>query len=182
MAFQTSELTSVTIRRVTIWDPHILDLCIEIRIVLYLNTYSGTVRCQWNIVNSMKAETPEIRRTGHNLLLQWMEYLLLQLPLVESKHDFAELNTKLFPSIWSEKKYVFWLILITNTCAYSFMWITIPWVRRFDMYHSDYLVAIWYIRLIADAPCSIDKFVFVSWQSAHPIMTQGLLKTWYKEV
>ena len=42
-------------------------------------------------LSSMKAETPVIRSTAHNLLLQWIEYLPLQLPLVEPKRDFTEL-------------------------------------------------------------------------------------------
>ena len=56
-----------------------------------LDTYLNTVRCQRDVMSSMKAETPVIRSTAHNLLLQWMEYLLLQLPLIEPKRDFAEL-------------------------------------------------------------------------------------------
>ena len=36
-------------------------------------------------------QTPVIRSTAYNLLLQWMEYLLLQMPLVEPKCDFVEL-------------------------------------------------------------------------------------------
>ena len=36
-----------------------------------------------------------------------------------------------------KKKYVFWLILLKNTCAYSFMWIAIHWVCHIDTYRSD---------------------------------------------
>ena len=35
------------------------------------------------------------------------------------------------------KKYVFWLILLKNNCAYSFMWIAIYWVPRIDTYRGD---------------------------------------------
>ena len=65
------------------------------------------VRCQRDIVKSMKAETPVIRSSTHNLLLQWMEYQLLQLPLVEPKHDFAKLYQSIFNDL-IRKKYI-WL-------------------------------------------------------------------------
>ena len=106
---------------------------------MYLDTYLSTVRCQRDAVSSMKTETPVIRSTAHNLLLQWMEYLLLQLPLVGRKHDFAQLfqvYIRLFPSTWSEKN-MFWLILFKNSYAYSFMWIAIQWVCCIDTYRSD---------------------------------------------
>ena len=48
----------------------------------YLDAYLNTVRCQRDVMSSMKEETPVIRSPVHNLLLQWMEYLLLQLPLL----------------------------------------------------------------------------------------------------
>ena len=59
----------------------------------YLDTYLNTVllRCQRDVMSSMKADTPVIRSTAHNLLLQWMEYLLLQLSMIEPKRDVAEL-------------------------------------------------------------------------------------------
>ena len=41
-------------------------------------------------MSSMKAEISVIRGTAHNLLLQWIEFLLPQLLLVEPKRDFAE--------------------------------------------------------------------------------------------
>ena len=65
-----------------------------------------------------------------------MEYLLLQLLLVDTKHDFVELYQSIYINlVW--KKYVFWLILLKNNCAYSFMWIVIYWVPRIDTYHGD---------------------------------------------
>ena len=43
-------------------------------------------------MSSMKAETPVIRSPAHNLLLQWMEYLLPTTTAdVEPRRDFAEL-------------------------------------------------------------------------------------------
>ena len=48
----------------------------------YFDTYLNTVRCQRDVMSSMKAETLVIRSPTHNLLLQWMEYLLLQLPML----------------------------------------------------------------------------------------------------
>ena len=44
---------------------------------------------------------------------------------------------RVFPSIWSEKKYVFQLILFKNTCVYIFLWIAIHWVCRIDTNRSD---------------------------------------------
>ena len=57
---------------------------------------------------------PVIRSTVHNLLLQWMENLLLPQPLVEPKHDFAEFD---YFHQFQQKKYVLWLILFKNTCV-----------------------------------------------------------------
>ena len=57
----------------------------------YLDTYLNTIRCQSDVMSSMKAETPVIRSTVHNLLLKWIEYLPQQLLLGESKCTFAEL-------------------------------------------------------------------------------------------
>ena len=54
-------------------------------------------------MSSMKAETLVIRSTVHNLLLQWMEYLLLQLWLVEPKHDFDEFISEYFHQSDQEK-------------------------------------------------------------------------------
>ena len=102
----------------------------------YLNTYLNTVRCQRDVMSSMKAETPVIRSPAHNLLLQWMEYLLLKLPMLSQ--DVTLLSyIRVFPSIWSEKNYVFQLVSFKNTCVYSFLWITKHWVCRIDTNRSD---------------------------------------------
>ena len=70
------------------------------------NTYLNTVRCQRDVMSSMKAETPVIRSPAHNLLLQWMEYILLQLPMLSQ--DVTLLSyIRVFPSIWSEKSMCF---------------------------------------------------------------------------
>ena len=68
-------------RGVTIQVPHdMIRISIQrSRYNTYLDTYLNTVRCQRDVMSSMKAETPVIRSPAHNLLLQWMEYLLLQL-------------------------------------------------------------------------------------------------------
>ena len=100
-------------RGVTIRVPHdTIRISIQrSRYDMYLDTYLSTVRCQRDTVSSMKTETPVIRSTAHNLLLQWMEYLLLQLPLVGRKHDFAQffqVYIRLFPSTWSEKMCFDW--------------------------------------------------------------------------
>ena len=87
---------------------------------MYFDTYLNIVRCHRDVVSSMKAETPVSRSTVHNLLLQWMKYLLLKLPLVEPKHDFAVLYQSISINL-IRKKHVFWLIFFMNTCAYSFM-------------------------------------------------------------
>ena len=72
----------------------------------YLDTYLNTVRRQRDDMSSMKAETPVIRSPAHNLLLQWMEYLLLQLPMLSQ--DVTLLSyIRVFPSIWSEKTMCF---------------------------------------------------------------------------
>ena len=69
------------------------------------------------------------------LLLQWMEYLLLQLPMLSQ--DVTLLSyIRVFPSIWSEKT-VFQLVSFKNTCVYSFLWIAIHWVCRIDTNRSD---------------------------------------------
>ena len=95
-------------RDVTIRVPHdTIRISIQrSRYDTYLDTYLSTVGGQREAVRSMKTETPVIRSTAHNLLLQWMEYLLWQLPLVGRKHDFAQLfqvYIRLFLSTWSEK-------------------------------------------------------------------------------
>ena len=105
---QWSQILRKSVRGVTIRVPHdtIRNSIQRSRYDTYLDTYLNTVRCQRDAVSSMKTETPVIRNTVHNLLFQWMEYLLLQLPLVERKHDFAQLfqvYIRLFPSTWSEK-------------------------------------------------------------------------------
>ena len=72
----------------------------------YLDTYLNTVRCQRDVMSSMKAETPVIRSPAYNLLLQWMEYLLLQLPMLSQ--DVTLLSyIRVFPSIWSKKSMCF---------------------------------------------------------------------------
>ena len=76
-------------------------------------------------MSSMKAETPVIRSTTHNLLLQWMEYLLLERLLVEQNVTLPHFDQK--------KKYVFWLILFKNTYVFSFIWIMVHWVHRIDV-------------------------------------------------
>ena len=118
-------------------------ICISIqrsRYDTYLDTYLNTVRRQRDVVSNMKAQTPVIRSTMHNLLLYWMEYLPFQLLLFETKLDFAELYQSQSISInLIIKKYVLWLwfTLFKNTCAYNFKWIVIHWVCRIDTYHSD---------------------------------------------
>ena len=74
----------VNARGVTIRVPHdTIRISIQrSRYNTYLDTYLNTVRCQRDVMSSMKAETPVIRSPAHNLLLQWMEYLLLQLPML----------------------------------------------------------------------------------------------------
>ena len=97
-----------TTRGVTIRVPHdTIRISIQrSRYNTYLNTYLKTVRCQRDVMSSMKAETPVIRSPTHNLLLQWMEYLLLQLPMLSQ--DVTLLSyIRVFPSIWSEKTMCF---------------------------------------------------------------------------
>ena len=72
----------------------------------------------------------------YNLLIQWMEYLPLQLPLVEPQRDFAELYQSISINL-IRKKYVLWFIFAKNTYAYSFMWLEQHWVCHIDRYHSD---------------------------------------------
>ena len=83
----------------------------------YLDTYLNTVRCHRDVMSSMKAETPVIRSPAHNLLLQWMEYLLLQLPMLSQDVTLLSYIT-VFLSIWSEIT-VFQLVSFKNTCVYS---------------------------------------------------------------
>ena len=104
--------------------------------VTSLDRYLNTVRCQRDVISSMKAETPVIRSTAHNLLLRTMEYLVLLLLLAGPKFYFVELCQSISINRII-KKYVFWLILFKNTYAYSFMRIEIPCVCHFYMYHSD---------------------------------------------
>ena len=125
-------------RGVTIRVPHhTIRISIQrSRYNMYLDTYLNRVGCQRDVMSSMKAETPVIRSPAHNLLLQWMEYLLLQLLMLSQ--DVPLLSyIRVFPSIWSEKNYVFQLVSFKNTCAYSFLWIAIHWVCRIDTNHSD---------------------------------------------
>ena len=122
----------------TIWVPQdTIRISIQrSRYNTYLDTYRNTVRCQRDVMSSMKAETPVIRSPAHNLLLQWMEYLLLQLPMLSQ--DVTLLSyIRVFPSIWSEKKYVFQLVSFKNTCVYSFLWIAIHWVCHINVNRSD---------------------------------------------
>ena len=60
-------------RGVTIQVPHdTIRISIQrSRYNTYLDTYLNTVRCQRDVMSSMKAETPVIRSPAHNLLLQW---------------------------------------------------------------------------------------------------------------
>ena len=100
-------LMNMLSRGVMIQVPHD-TMCISIQRSQY-NTYPNmslnTVRCQKDVMSSMKAETPVIRSAAHNLLLQWMGYLLLQLPLIELNSAF--LYIRVLPSIWSEKRICF---------------------------------------------------------------------------
>ena len=128
----------IVCRGVTIRVPHdtIRNSIQRSRYNTYLDTYLNTVRCQRGVMSSMKAETPVIRSPAHNLLLQWMEYLLLQLPMLSQ--DMTLLSyIRVFPSIWSEKNYMVQLVSFKNTCVYSFMWIAIHWVCRIDTNRSD---------------------------------------------
>ena len=89
-----------------------------------------------DVMSSMKAETPVIRSPAHNLLLHWIEYLLLQRPMFSQNVTLLS-YIRVFPSIWSEKNYVFQLVSFKNTCVYSFLWIAIHWVCRIDTNRSD---------------------------------------------
>ena len=64
----------------------------------HLDMYLNTVGCQKDIISSMKAETPLIWSTTQNLLLQQMECLLPQLPLVEPKPNLPS-YIRVFPPI-----------------------------------------------------------------------------------
>ena len=98
---------------------------------MYLNTYS-----KMDIMSCMKAVTPVIMSTAHKLLLQWMEHLLLQLLLVEPKHEFPKFYQIMSINlIW--KKYVLLFVIFKNACASSFMWFVIHWVCCIDTYHKD---------------------------------------------
>ena len=79
------------------WYNSYLDVEVSIWFVSwYVSKHSKMPK---EVVSSMKADTPVIRSTVHSLLLQWMEYLLLELQLVEPKHNFAELYQNTF-TIW----------------------------------------------------------------------------------
>ena len=67
------------------------------------------------------------------IFLSYKSYLW---PLAEPKCDFARLYQSISINL-NRKKTCFWLILLKNTCAYSFMWIAIHWVYCIDTYHSD---------------------------------------------
>ena len=101
-------LTWLWCRGVTIRVPHdTIRISIQrSRYNTYLDMYLNTVTCQMDVMSSMKAGTPVIRSTAQNLLLQWMELLLLQLPLVEPKRDFAELYHSISINL-IRKMYVF---------------------------------------------------------------------------
>ena len=104
IALNLSSSGRLSNRGVTIRVPHdTIRISIQrSRYNTYLDTYLNTVRCQRDVMSSMKAETPVIRSPAHNLLLQWMEYLLLQLPMLSQ--DVTLLSyIRVFPSIWSEK-------------------------------------------------------------------------------
>ena len=104
----TIQVLTPCIRGVTIRVPHhTIRISIQrSRYNTYLNTYLNTVRCQRDVMSSMKAETPLIRSPAHIRLLQWMEYLLLQLPMLSQ--DVTLLSyIRVFPSIWSEKTMCF---------------------------------------------------------------------------
>ena len=123
---------------VAIWVPHdTIRISIQrSRYDPYLNTYLNIVRCQRGVVSSMKAEPPVIRSTLHNLLLQWIEYLLLHVPLVEPKRDIVDVYQSISINL-IRKEYVFWFNLLKNTYAHSFKWIVIHWVCCIDMYCND---------------------------------------------
>ena len=112
----------------------------------YRNSFSVSVQSRSFIVTFTLAwvawkQTPVIRSAAHNLLLPWMEYLLLQMPLVGRKHDFAQLfqvYIRLLPSTWPEKNMCFdWSFSRIVMHIHSFMWIAIQWVCRIDTYCSD---------------------------------------------
>ena len=162
-------------RGVTIRVPHdTIPISIQrSRYNTYLDTYLNTVRCQRDVMSSMKAETPVIRSPAHNLLLQWMEYLLLQLPMLSQ--DVTLLSyIRVFPSIWSEKNYVFQLDSYKNTCVYSFLWIAIHWVCRIDTNRSDK------ISMHRDAPVNrytpVGVFQFLLFTTSIPNVLQYLQK------
>ena len=125
------------IRGVTILVPH--D---TIRISIqrspyntYLDTYLSTERCQMVVMSSTKAETcDQEHRT----------YSATHVDGVPTTTTAAGWHKTWFCWVISEylhqsgpKKYVFWLILLKNNCAYSFMWITIYWVPHIDTYRGD---------------------------------------------
>ena len=147
-------------RGVTLWVPHdMIRISIQrSRYNTYLDTYLNTVRCQRDVMSSMKADTPVIRSPAHNLLHQWMEYLLLQLPMLSQ--DVTLLSyIRVFPSIWSEKNYVFQLVSLKNTCVYSFLWIAIHWVCRIDTNRSDK------ISMHRDAP--VNRYTPIDFQQRY---------------
>ena len=146
-------------RGVTIRVPHdAIRISIQrSRYNMYLDTYLNTVRCQRDVMSSMKAETPVIRSPTHNLLLQWMEYLLLQLPMLSQ--DVTLLSyIRVFPSIWSEKSMCFNKSR-SRIPVYSFLWIAVHWVCRIDTNRSDK------ISMHRDAP--VNRYTPNQIQSQH---------------
>ena len=111
-------------RGVTIRVPHdTIRISIQrSRYNTYLDTYLNTVRCQRDVMSSMKAETPVIRSPAHNLLLQWMEYLLLQLPMLSQDVTLMS-YIRVFPSIWSETR---------DLSVYQASWIVRLWSLHFS--------------------------------------------------
>ena len=85
---------SIETRGVTIRVPHdTIRISIQrSRYNTYLDTYLNTVRCQRDVMSSMKAETPVIRSPAHNLLLHPVDGVPTTTTTdVEPRCEFAEL-------------------------------------------------------------------------------------------
>ena len=64
----------------------------------------------------MKVETFDIRTIMHNLLFQWMEYIIVKTAAGGNKMWLCQVISEYSINLL-KKKYVFWLILFKNICA-----------------------------------------------------------------